>query len=153
MKIYQRSLQKLSNTTAARWTLAKFLTPLDMRLKESRFAPSRLGVDFPLCFVTTTGRKSGAPRTVPLFFVRNSDGYPAVAATNFGQRRHPGWALNLESEPKATLEIDGVSQLISARLATTRETEELWPLFDDVWPGYETYRDIAPRDIKIFVLE
>lgn len=76
-----------------------------------------------------------------------------MAATNFGQQRHPCWALNLESDPHATLEIDGESRPISARLATPGEAEELWPLFDGVWPGYETYRDIAPRDIKVFVLE
>ncbi len=153
MKIYQRSLEKLATTGLARWTLARVLAPLDMRFKDSRLAPSRFGVDFPLCFLTTKGRSSGKPRTVPLFFVENPLGRPTVAATNFGQEHHPSWALNLEADPHATVEIEGTSQDVVARNATSSETAELWPLFDGVWPGYETYRDIAPRDIKVFILE
>jgi deazaflavin-dependent oxidoreductase (nitroreductase family) len=124
-----------------------------MKLKGTRFAPSTFAVDLPLCFLTTTGRKSGEPRTVPLFFVRTAQGFPVVVGSNFGQQSHPGWALNLQAVPAASLEIDGESFPILARLASEDEVTELWPLFDGIWPGYEEYREIAPRDIKVFVLE
>lgn len=153
MGMYQRTVTRLSTTRSLRWTLSKVASPLDMRFKGTRFAPSTFGVDLPLCFLTTTGRRTGKRRTVPLFFASTPVGSPAIVATNFGQESHPGWALNLEADPLASLEIEGHSRLVAARQASTAESAALWPLFDGFWPGYSEYREIAPRDIKVFVLE
>ncbi len=92
-------------------------------------------------------------RTVPLYFVTTPEGSPAIVATDFGQQSHPGWALNLEADPRSSLEIDGRSRTVVARLASADEIADLWSLFDGIWPGYEKYREIAPRNIKVFVLE
>lgn len=75
-----------------------------------------------------------------------------MAATNFGRPSHPSWALNLEAEPEATLEVGGEITKVVARKVDAQEVLEIWPLFDGIWPGYEEYRKIAPRDIKVFVL-
>lgn len=152
MGVYQRTMSKLSKTSGLRWILSKTLTPLDVMLKGSRFAPSRFGLNLPLCFLTTTGRKSAEPRTVPLLFVTPPAGGYGVAATNFGRTSHPGWAHNLEADPAATLEVDGETTAVVARRADADEVLEIWPLFDGIWPGYEEYREIAPRDIKVFIL-
>ena len=149
---YQRTLTKLSRTSALRWVLSKTITPLDLKLKGSRFAPSRFGLDVPLCYLTTTGRSSGEQRTVPLLFVVAPSGGRAVAATNFGRESHPGWAFNLEAEPSATLEVEDEVMSVHARMASDEEAAELWPLFDGIWPGYESYRENAPRAIKMFIL-
>lgn len=135
-----------------RWFLSKVLTPLDLKLRDTRFAPSTLGMRAPLCYLTTTGRRSGEPRTVPLLYVGLEDDEIAVVATNFGTEHHPAWALNLEATTLAQIDIDGTTRPVSARLATDEETTVIWPRFDRVWPGYEKYREIAPRDIKVFVL-
>ncbi len=111
-----------------------------------------MGLDLPLCFITTTGARSGEPRTVPLLYVALDDGAKAVVASNFGTEHHPGWAYNLEAHPRATIEIDNTRTVVVARRADEGEAQRVWPLFDGVWPGYETYRSIAPRDIKIFLL-
>jgi len=110
-------------------------------------------MDMPLCYLTTTGRKSGEQRTVPLLFVVPPGGGRAVAATNFGRKSHPGWAYNLEANPSVTLEVEGELTSVQARKVSHEELKEIWPLFDGIWPGYESYRDIAPRDIKVFILE
>lgn len=136
-----------------RWTLSKVLTPLDMALRHTRFAPSRFGLGAPLCFLTTSGRRSGVPRTVPLLYVPFDEAAFAVAATNYGQDDHPGWSYNLESDARAELEIDGVTRPVIARLATSHESAHVWPRFDAIWPAYETYRNVAPRDVKVFILE
>ncbi|MGI9584829.1 MAG: nitroreductase family deazaflavin-dependent oxidoreductase, partial [Acidimicrobiia bacterium] len=118
-------------------------------------APSRFGVDNPLCYLTTTGRKSGTQRTVPLFYVTVDRDLPsfAVAASNWGKDSHPGWSANLEAHPNAVLDIEGIKLNVLARRASEEETLDIWNTFDGVWPGYETYRDMAPRDIRVFVLE
>ncbi len=153
MNIYKSAMQRLSRTSGLRLVLSRTLTPLDMKLRGSRFAPSRFGLDMPLCYLTTTGRTSGEPRTVPLLFINTQGGFPAVAASNFGRANHPEWALNLEATPEAMLEINSEAREVTARRASEIETAELWPRFDDIWPGYEAYRAITHRDIKVFILE
>lgn len=152
MGAYKRTMTRLSKTSGLRWILSKTLTPLDMKLKDSRFAPSRFGLDMPLCYLTTTGRHSGEPRTVPLLFVVPREGGHAVTATNFGRKSHPNWALNLEAHPEATLDVEGDVTAVIARRFGTDEMLEIWPLFDGMWPGYEEYREIAARDIRMFAL-
>jgi deazaflavin-dependent oxidoreductase (nitroreductase family) len=153
MNPYQRLMRRLAKNPVMRWTMSKVMTPLDLMLRNTRFAPSRLGMHAPLCYLTTVGRTSGEPRTVPLLYVDLEPEGRAVVATNWGTSNHPGWALNLEAEPHATLELDGTPHDVVARRATDDEAMAIWRRFDRVWPGYERYREIAPRDIKVFVLE
>ena len=148
---YQRLTRRLSTTAWFRWVLSKILTPLDLRLKGTRFAPSTFGTNAPLCYVTVTGRKTGEARTVPLLFVEHAGGY-AVAGTNFGRSHHPGWVYNLEAQPACVLEIEGTAHDARALPLEGDAAVEAWSKFDSIWPGYETYREIAPRDIKVFVL-
>lgn len=133
--------------------MSKIASRLDLTFKGTRFAPSTFGVDLPLCFLTTTGRRSGKQRTVPLLYATTIAGVNAVVATNFGQKSHPAWALNLEADPNASLEIEEESRDVVARIAFNEEAAELWPLFDGFWPGYSEYREIAPRDMKVFILD
>jgi deazaflavin-dependent oxidoreductase (nitroreductase family) len=52
--------------------------------------------------LTTTGRKSGKPRTTPLQFMQDGGAY-VVVASNGGSERHPAWWLNLKREPSAAI--------------------------------------------------
>ncbi len=133
--------------------MMKAQRPLDERFKGTRFMPSTVGgVDTPICFLTTTGRVTGEPRTVPLVYVPAPDGTVAVVASNYGQRHHPAWSHNLDANPEATLEVDGSTSPVIARRAETHEAKNLWAAFDHVWPGYEAYRDLTDRDIRMYVL-
>ena len=153
MNLYARVTRRFAKTPAMRWTLSKVLTPLDMRFKGTRLAPSTFGGQgVPLCYLTATGRSSGEPRTVPLLYVPVDGDAVAVVATNFGGTRHPAWSGNLDATPQASLEIDGTPREVIARRATDDEAMAIWKRFDHVWPGYEQYREIAPRDIRVYVL-
>lgn len=152
MNLYERAMRSMAKTKGMRAFMIKVQRPLDMKLKGTRFTPSTFGTDAPLCYLTTTGRTSGEPRTVPLTYVDVGSGF-AVVASNYGQDRHPAWSYNLDAHPRAHLEIDGTSIAVDARRATGDETDAIWSGFDAIWPGYETYREIAPRSIKVYVLE
>ena len=52
----------------------------------------------PVLLLTTTGRKSGQPRTQPLLYTRAGDGY-AVIASKGGAPQHPLWYSNLQANP------------------------------------------------------
>lgn len=110
-----------------------------------------MGVDFPLCYLTTTGRRSGDAHTVPLFYA-TVGGVPVIAATNWGTSNHPGWSYNLDAQDHATLEIEGNSTEVVAKLLSESETIPVWDQLIEIWPAYAQYREIAPRDIKVYAL-
>jgi deazaflavin-dependent oxidoreductase (nitroreductase family) len=151
MNAYQRSVRRLSTTTWFRWILSQVLTPLDLKFRNTPFAPSGLGAQFPLCYLTTTGSVSGKQRTVPLLYITGDHGH-LVAATNFGKDRHPGWSCNLEHDAAAVLEIDGTSTTVTARRIPDDEALDHWRQFASVWPGYDTYRSITTRTIRMYEL-
>ena len=144
-------MRSLSKSRWLRWVAIRANHRLDMRLKGTRLAPSNL-IEFPLCYLTTTGRKSGEARVVPLLYVP-VDGGHAVVATNYGQEHHPAWSYNLEADPHAVLEIDEVATDVVARRATDDEHARIWPEFEDAWPGYEEYEAMTPREIRMYILE
>ena len=153
MSRYLDFMRRVSKTKPVRWTMSRVQAPLDMRFKGTRFAISTLGApDVPLCYLTAVGRKTGQPRTVPLTFMP-LDGSYAVVASNYGRDNHPAWSYNLDATPEAILEIDGSVIDVTARRATEGEAEAIWADFEAFWPGYEEYQAIAPRDIRVYVLD
>ncbi|GAB3872288.1 hypothetical protein GCM10027610_137470 [Dactylosporangium cerinum] len=50
--------------------------------------------------LTTTGRRSGQPRSQPLLFVRDGGDF-IVIGSNWGQAHHPAWTSNLLADPAA----------------------------------------------------
>jgi deazaflavin-dependent oxidoreductase (nitroreductase family) len=59
-----------------------------------------------LVLLTTTGRRTGEPRTVPMMYHRDGARL-LVVASNIGAPRHPDWYLNLADDPRVTVEVDG----------------------------------------------
>ena len=57
-----------------------------------------------LLLLTTTGRRTGEPRTTPMMFHRDGDRV-LVIASNIGAPRHPDWYLNLVAHPEVTVEV------------------------------------------------
>ncbi len=72
------------------------------RLTRGRLT-TRLGLPgAEMILLTSTGRKTGKPRTVPLLSVRHGDDW-LVIASNAGLDRSPGWWFNLRANPAATV--------------------------------------------------
>jgi deazaflavin-dependent oxidoreductase (nitroreductase family) len=88
--------------------------------------------------LTTRGRTTGKPRTVPVFYVR--DGHNLVAASeNFGLSAPASWPGNLRADPRVTIQIGSMAARYRARPATTEEVERAMPRLLSVWPAHETY--------------
>lgn len=104
--------------------------------------------------LTTTGRRSGQPRTHALARL-DLDGTPVVIASNFGRESHPAWSHNLLAHPDAIVVESGRSHPVTARQLTLQERDRVWPQAVRLWPGYETYREATDgiRDIRMFALE
>jgi F420H(2)-dependent quinone reductase len=106
----------------------------------------------PVLALTTTGRRSGRPRTTALAYVQNGNGY-AVGALNLGSDRNPAWCINLRADAGACLEVAGNRFTVFAREATGAEAEQLWAQFIEQLPQIRHTRRIARRHVPIWVLQ
>jgi deazaflavin-dependent oxidoreductase (nitroreductase family) len=106
----------------------------------------------PVLLITTTGRRSGEPRTAPILYL--ADGLRLVViGSNAGNERPPAWALNLLANPDAEVQIRGERRRVRARVAEGDERAELWARMNDQYDGFDGYRERTARDIRLFVLE
>ncbi len=75
--------------------------------------------------LTTTGRRSGRPRTVLVqVFQDGSDLF--VVAANSGLPRPPGWYFNLLAEPRVVGELDGQRLMLRGEQLPEAEADDLW---------------------------
>ncbi len=105
----------------------------------------------PMLLLTATGRKSGKPRTTPLLYVEDGEGF-AVVASFGGAPEHPSWYRNLEKNPEVTLQIENRVISVTASTATPEEKKRLWPRLTDIYPDYDTYQKETTRDIPVVLL-
>ena len=153
----QRAVRLGAGTRAGGWVFSRVLRHLDDvvgRLTRGRHSAPGLLAGLAVLEVTTTGRRSGTPRTSHLV-ATPYDGVLALLGTNFGQAATPAWALNLEADPRARVSYRGVSVEVVARAATAAEAEEVFELASRFYPGYARYRQRVgdSRRIRVFVLE
>ena len=131
----------------------KFVPQMDLfahRLTGGRVLPSALYL--PLLLLTTTGCRSGLPRTVPITTFPHGDDF-IVVGSNYGRPHHPAWTSNLLANPAATVEYRTRSFPVTARLAPPGEKAELWPGIAGTSPHFEVYAQRSGRDVRVFVLE
>ncbi len=102
--------------------------------------------------LTTRGRKSGEERTVALAYMADGDRWILVAS-NGGGDRHPAWWLNLEVEPKASIEVGAERIDVDARQAAGAERADLWSRLTRYNPPYASYEKMTARPIPVVVLE
>jgi deazaflavin-dependent oxidoreductase (nitroreductase family) len=102
--------------------------------------------------LTTTGRRSGEPRTTPLIYAQDGDRYVIVASKG-GAPEHPGWYRNLKKTPDVELQVEDQVFPAHARTASGEEREQLWRKANEVWPHYDEYAQRTDREIPVVVLE
>jgi deazaflavin-dependent oxidoreductase (nitroreductase family) len=106
----------------------------------------------PVLLLTTTGRKSGEPRTAPVLYLADGERY-VVINTNAGNTRVPAWSLNLRADPEAEVEVRGRRVKVRARLAEGEERDDLWRRHMQQYSGWDYYESKLDREIGVFVLE
>ena len=103
-----------------------------------------------LLFLTTTGRKSGQPRTTPLLHLVDGERW-IVAASNGGADWEPGWWLNLQAGSAGTVKVGDVDTPVSGAEISGAEREAWWRRLNDV-VDYETYQRKVRRRIAVVAL-
>ncbi len=141
------------------WLFARILhhiDPLVFKLTGGRHTLTSVLAGLPVIMLTTIGRKSGQPRTLPLLGIRDPDhpGTLAVIASNWGQARNPGWYYNLKAHPQAQVALAGETRAYRAHEAEGEEYKRFWRLAEATYPGFPRYKKrAAGRHIPIMALE
>ena len=94
----------------------------------------------PLLILTTTGRKSGKPRTTPVGY-RQVDSHMYLHTVNAGRPQIPQWYWNLVANPEVTLEVGAETYRARAVPLDDAESERLLALFAVQEPLFQTVLD------------
>jgi deazaflavin-dependent oxidoreductase (nitroreductase family) len=105
----------------------------------------------PVLLLTTTGRKSGQPRTVPLNYITDGPNY-VVTASNSGREKPPLWYFNLKTNPRAVIQLGRKTKEVTAEIASPDDKRRLWPMLARKAPVYDIYQTRTLRDIDMVIL-
>lgn len=106
----------------------------------------------PTLLLTTVGRKSGRPLTLPLIFGRSGADYVVVASKG-GAPAHPAWYLNLEANPEVQVQVKADKFTAQAHTANAQERNALWPMMVNIYGPYADYQKKTDRQIPVVVLQ
>ncbi|HSG79543.1 MAG TPA: nitroreductase family deazaflavin-dependent oxidoreductase [Acidimicrobiia bacterium] len=105
-----------------------------------------------MLLLTTVGRRTGEPHTVPLLYLE--DGERLVVVASYGGRPdHPEWYHNLVADPEVGVEIAGRGkEARTARTTTPEERAAWWPRIVEAYDGYAEYQSRTDRVIPVVIL-
>jgi len=106
----------------------------------------------PLLLLTTTGAKSGRPRTAPLAYTTDGDRLVVIASKG-GAPTHPDWYHNLVANPNVTVELGTETFPARASVPDGEERDRLFNQMAAQRPRFADYQRNPPRRIPVVVLE
>lgn len=133
------------------WLVGHVVSPLQRWLYRTSNGRLSLTGRAPVLLLTTTGRRSGKPRTVPVFYLRDGERVILCNVTPPYERTNP-WTLNLRADPLASVQIREQVLRCHARETSDNELAAYWPALTEIWPAYQRFFDAGGRR-SVFVLE
>ncbi len=107
--------------------------------------------NLPILLITTFGRKTGKPHTNPVVYIEDGQDY-LVTASAGGTDWHPGWYLNLENRPEATIEIGDKTFKTRAVIISGDERVRLYEKFKTASNNFVKYEKGTSRMIPVIRL-
>ncbi len=101
-----------------------------------------------LLLLTTTGARTGEPRTAVVGYRRSGDIFVVIASAN-GAAAHPAWYVNLLANPNATVEVGPEKLNVRGRTAKGKERDKLAKLVEYLEPQQK----LTSRTIPVVALE
>jgi deazaflavin-dependent oxidoreductase (nitroreductase family) len=105
-----------------------------------------------ILLLTTTGRKTGRRRTLPLAYVEDKGDF-VIVASNGGSDKPPAWWLNLRAAETAEIQVRGERFPVTWEVAPTHLRMEHWRMLQAAVPAYRRYRYQTGREIPIVRLK
>lgn len=102
-----------------------------------------------LILLTTTGARSGEPRTSPLAYTRDGEDYVVVASKS-GAPTNPAWYLNLLANPVVTVEVGGETfEARATAIDLGPERDRLYARHAEFLPAFTEYETKTERVIPV----
>jgi deazaflavin-dependent oxidoreductase (nitroreductase family) len=101
--------------------------------------------------LTTTGARSGVPRTVTVAYAEDN-GRLLVFASNAGRPQAPAWLHNLRANQHVTVEVDGSRYEAVAEEVTGAERDRLYAEQAERDAAFATYQENTDRVIQVVAL-
>jgi deazaflavin-dependent oxidoreductase (nitroreductase family) len=101
--------------------------------------------------LTTTGKKTGLARTVPLPYYRDGARYVLVASFG-GNAKNPAWFHNLAANPGVELQVGAKRFRARAVITDEVERQRIWGDITREYPRYLQYQQKTERKIPIVLL-
>ncbi len=151
----RRIIFNMAATRQGMWMFYLFVRMIDMpisRLTKGVFIPSANWNIMPIIYLTTTGAKSGIPRSSPVLCIPDGKNLILVGS-NWGNPKNPNWAYNLRTHPQTQVRKGKETKGFSARELHGNERTAYWQKVVRFYPPYVSYEKRAGRSLPIFLLE
>ena len=102
--------------------------------------------------LTTTGRRSGKPRSAILGYFEDGPNLITLAMNGWAEGE-PAWWLNLQAHPDATVALVGESRAVHGRAATGDERTRLWARWREMGDDVDGYATLRPSETAVVILE
>ncbi|MFQ6172338.1 nitroreductase/quinone reductase family protein [Oryzobacter sp. R7] len=102
--------------------------------------------------LTTTGRRSGQPRSVLLGYYEDGRNLVTMAMNGWGEGE-PAWWLNLLANPEAEVEVRGGTRRVRGRAAEGEERERLWARWREIDTQLDELAALRSTRTAVVVLE
>lgn len=102
--------------------------------------------------LTTTGRRSGAPRSVILGYVEDGPNLVTLAMNGWADGE-PAWWLNLLAQPDADVVLANGTRRVRGRAAEGAERERLWARWRQIDKDLDAFAARRSTETAVVVLE
>ena len=123
-----------------------------------RWSRGRFGLRVPrsdrygLAYLTTTGRRSGEPRSVMIAYFDDGDAMVTMAMNGWGAPE-PAWWLNLQAHPDARVELADGARSVTGRAAQGEERDRLWDRWREIDENLDGYAARRSTETAVVILE
>ena len=151
----RRIILKMAATRLGMGVFYLYVRLIDMpisRLTKGAFIPSANWNIMPIIYLTTTGVKSGIPRSIPVLCIPDGENLILVGS-NWGNPKNPSWAYNLRKHPQTLVRKGKMVKDFSARELRDDERSAYWQKAVTFYPPYVSYEQHSNRSLPIFLLE
>ena len=156
--LFHSFMQKIAASRPGSWFFSRTEHHFDrifLKLSGGRMTLTGILSGLPVIVLTTTGAKTGLPRSLPVLGIRDT-AHPnqfAIIAHNWGRHHHPAWYFNLKKKPHASCSIDGQVKTYIAREANGEEYDRFWQSASETYIGFPLYKQrVVDRSIPIMIL-
>jgi deazaflavin-dependent oxidoreductase (nitroreductase family) len=124
-------------------------------IEEFRANEGKVGGQFegaPVLLLTSTGAKSGQPRTTPVVYQQDGERM-VIFASKAGAPENPAWYHNLVANPTATVEVGSDKVEVEAIVTEGDERGRLFRRQTELMPQFAEYEKKTTREIPVVALQ